>query len=151
MHFLTDFFRLRFYDRRRKGQCFRFLNQYRKLRVAERRSKRLCIPRFFNAWVKLMTSNDIIDFKCAVIHHQSKLLSKVMRGLSLSLKKIDYLKQKKRFFALFKVFKGWRQLHVMSIKENIIVYRRTFKTLALAFYALKSNSEDVIYSTLEGD
>jgi hypothetical protein len=102
------------------------------------------------AWRHLLLSDEYLDFKLAAIHHQSKLITKAMRGLTLPREKGNFLTDKRRFFMLYKVFKAWRVEIQVRQKAAFAMLKRKYKLLALAFYTIKGICQNAACMTLEG-
>jgi hypothetical protein len=65
-----------------------------------------------------------------------------MRGITLNLKKLQYIRKKKSYYKLFKVYRAWKSKVATGKKERMAVYNRNIKGVITAFYALSQYTNE---------
>ncbi len=78
-----------------------------------------------------------MNFECARIHYEGRLLNKGLSALTLPLRKVAFMNQKRNFYRAKAVVRLWREHIQLGVKANQFAYCLLATRAYQAFQALK--------------
>ncbi|CDW74473.1 UNKNOWN [Stylonychia lemnae] len=107
------------------------------LKVLKLRRKRN-LPHVFEAWYKLVASGDHVNYECARIHYQGKLMNKVFSILTFQMRKLAYWNQRKQYMIAIKILRAWRNRTQQNRGQQEFVNLRIMRLKYKYFQIMKT-------------
>jgi hypothetical protein len=78
-----------------------------------------------------------LQYECAIIHEQGKLIKRAWRGFKLQGNKVEYIRKKREYVRVFKAFKHWRGHTLRQSAFNMIKNNYNHQIKGKCFQAIK--------------